>query len=165
VQSFARKILRLIGDVTREEIDKEATVISQLCRPGGCKNIVEVLQHGWLPRNRSIYYIDMEYCPETLEQRIHGKARELAALTMPPVENKSASTIVDVPFPASTQKPASGELLNAESSTMEFDWKPVVDILDDIVSGLVYIHERGMVHRDLKPRNSTSAIQVYTNIA
>jgi hypothetical protein len=47
-------------------------VISEHCAPGSGKCVVEVTGHGWLPHHSSYYYIDMEYCLETLEDRIHG---------------------------------------------------------------------------------------------
>jgi serine/threonine protein kinase len=31
---------------------------------------VDVFQHGWLTPDQTDYFIDMEYCPETLEDRI-----------------------------------------------------------------------------------------------
>ena len=76
LQIFARKILRLFGGVRKEDIDNEARAVSQLCAPGRCKNVVEVIRHGWLPTDSSYYYIDMEYCSETLDDRIHGRSRE-----------------------------------------------------------------------------------------
>jgi hypothetical protein len=35
----------------------------------------------------------------------------------------------------------------------ELNWEPVMEILDDMTSGLIYIHGKNIVHRDLKPRN------------
>ena len=67
---FARKLIRLFGGVTREDIDNEAKAIAKLCTRGGNIFIIEVFRHDWLPRNPSYYYIDMEYCPLTLETHI-----------------------------------------------------------------------------------------------
>ena len=71
-QVFARKLIRLFGGVTREDIESEAGAISRLCRPGGSKFVVEVMRHGWLPRNPSYYYIDMEFCNLNLHVYIYG---------------------------------------------------------------------------------------------
>ena len=40
-----------------------------------------------------------------------------------------------------------------DASPDEFRWEPVMEILEDITSGLIYIHGKDIVHRDLKPRN------------
>ena len=48
-------------------------MLSEVCSPGRSHTVVEVMKHGWLPRRPSLYYIDMAYCPETLENGIHGK--------------------------------------------------------------------------------------------
>jgi serine/threonine protein kinase len=37
----------------------------------------------------------------------------------------------------------------------DFNWEPVMEILEDVTSGLIYIHGKNIVHRDLKPRNGT----------
>jgi len=155
--------------VTREEIENEAAVISQLCR-GVCKNIVEVMQHGWLPRNRALYYIDMECCQETLEHRIRGKVQpqaesawgrermeaQPAGSRVKKVEERDiVANLAGRYIPADTAGNPVDEVTDEVSTQIEFDWKPVVDIIDDISSALIYIHERGTVHRDLKPQNGT----------
>jgi hypothetical protein len=65
---FARKVIRIFGDTTKEEIENETRAISTLCN-GECRYVVEVLQHGWLV-DESLYFIDMEYCQATLEDFI-----------------------------------------------------------------------------------------------
>ena len=161
--------------VTRKEIDNEAAIISELCRAGGCKNIVEVIRHGWLPRNPLLYYIDMEYCEETLEHRIYGNAQH----KFPPAEKTAShatvsqvesvgegeifanlanrSLLSDTVFTVEVPQSA---VLTEEVPQSEFDWKAVVDIIDDVASALTYIHERGTVHRDLKPRNGTTPTSI-----
>jgi serine/threonine protein kinase len=44
------------------------------------------------------------------------------------------------------------EELRSEGS-MPFDFESVAEIIEDIVSGLIYLHEKEVVHRDLKPAN------------
>jgi len=50
-------------------IENEAKPVSAL-RFGGHKYVVEVLKHGWLTSEKSDYFIDMEYCPESLEDQM-----------------------------------------------------------------------------------------------
>jgi serine/threonine protein kinase len=72
------------GGITRDEIENEATAITALCQ-GSCDTIVTVLRHGWLPRNPSYYFIDMEYCGETLESKIPKVWRDLRHTETRPV--------------------------------------------------------------------------------
>jgi serine/threonine protein kinase len=82
------------------------------------------------------YYIDMELCQLDLASYIAD----------------------DFPFPCAV----SG--LNCDSASTEEDLlldgrlSCIQKILCDIVAGLLYIHEQGQVHRDLKPRNSSSSL-------
>lgn len=48
-QVFARKIVRIFGDVTHEDAESEGQMLSELCQPGRSKAVVEVIKHGWLP--------------------------------------------------------------------------------------------------------------------
>jgi serine/threonine protein kinase len=56
------------GQCTAADIANEARNISKLCVPGSDENIVWVLRHGWLSKDR--YFIDMEYCSITLADKI-----------------------------------------------------------------------------------------------
>ena len=76
LQIFARMIIRLFGQVTEQYIENEAKAVSVLCNGGQCKQIVEVLQHGWLTKDHSYYFVDMEYCQETIEDRIKSFAKQ-----------------------------------------------------------------------------------------
>lgn len=99
----------------------------------------------------------MEYCPETLETRIHGNSKNLKAtgikspmLLEEEREEGNISSLSTTPF-----VPSEG----TDDSSLEFDWESVIDIIHDINGGLVYLHNHGTVHRDLKPKNGTRFIR------
>jgi len=145
LQVFARKILRIFGDLTKEDVDNEAAAISQLCRPGTSNTVVEVYDHRWLPGpDPSYYYIDMEFCPQTLEEWIYGPTRYKNS-------ERGMSLAGTETSPSTTTDPSTtGELVSEQ----------VLDILQNISSGLEYLHANGIVHRDLKPRNGTIYPQI-----
>jgi serine/threonine protein kinase len=116
IKIFARKLIRLSGDASRDDIEKEASAVAKLCTSGTSERIVAVLGHGWLPRNPSYYYIDMEYCPMTLEEY--------------------------------------NEMDDLLGSVKNENLKAVVLLALHLSLGLRYIHQNGIAHRDLKPRNS-----------
>jgi len=137
LQVFARKIIRPFGDVTREDIECEARVISELCQTGKCKNVVGVIKHGWLTRNSSYYYIDMVYCLETLEAHINGKSESVnnaSVATIPPQNGgfkmTDSSTQVQV-LPESVNNWSTNVGINqdTEDAYMEFDCNAVVSLM------------------------------------
>jgi hypothetical protein len=72
---FARKIVRRFGPITEADIENEADAVSKLCTSPQCQYVVEVLKHGWLTNEHTMYFIDMEYCIQTLEEFIRDIAR------------------------------------------------------------------------------------------
>lgn len=136
-QAFARKVIRPFGSLTKSEIENEMKAIDELSHDGGHPNIITVLCHDWRGPPFSFYFIDMELCELSLHHYIHGDR----SLDQP----RSATPLFvsrDSPFPTIA--------LNV--------WM----IMSHITRGVEFIHSRKQVHRDLKPRNSTSSI-CYTN--
>jgi serine/threonine protein kinase len=43
-----------------------------------------------------------------------------------------------------------------QPANQDIAWEPIGTIIDNIVSGLNYIHGKRVVHRDLKPQNGTA---------
>jgi len=135
-------------------------MLSEVCSVGRSATVVEVMKHGWLPRHPSLYYIDVEYCPETLESRIHGTVETFKEVgPASSLDNESDSLSVEisklltVPMTETTYPPRSTDLTSEDIAVTEFDWRSVVVIIEDITQGLVYLHENHIVHRDLKPKN------------
>jgi hypothetical protein len=130
---FARKIIfpdimttinRMSGVEVRESHpDNEVRVHLKFATTGGHKNIIPILNHGWLEENRT-YFFDMERCPLTLESFIVHDFRSVLGL---PLYFSQNLAILDA---------------------LGF-WT----IVEHIAKGLNFIHGLGEVHRDLKPSN------------
>src|SRR6266496_79659 len=113
-------------------------MLSELCSPGRSRMVVEVTRYGWLPRHPSLYYIDMEYCPETLESRIHGSVETIkevgpASKLDDESDPVSMETSEFLTFPTeTTHPPTSADMASKDIVVSEFDWRSVVAIIEDI---------------------------------
>ena len=88
-------------------------------------NIVQVFEFGKFEKDSRSYFIDMELCDENLQNYISGK---------------SISHLVD--------------WISLRNNAIQ--WKKPEDILgiaDQIIDGLIFIHDQMEVHRDLTPNN------------
>jgi serine/threonine protein kinase len=125
-ECFARKLLRaIVGNVTEEDIENERRAIEKLCDTPH-DNIIEILQHGRFSNQSPMYFFDMELCEINLEQYIRGSKTGIRGL-------------VDWEI---ALKDGQHEFL-------------IIAIMQQLLSGLAFIHDRGEVHRDLTPQNGT----------
>jgi serine/threonine protein kinase len=98
-QVFARKLVRQFGQVTREDIDNEAKAIMKLCEGNKSDTIVEVMRHGWLPSQHTMYYIDMELCGYTLKSYIQDRDARMFAETDPrTVNSQEISPVLSISY-------------------------------------------------------------------
>jgi serine/threonine protein kinase len=133
VQVFARKLLRPSGSYTMKDVENEVRAVAKLCSPGTHKNIVLVLRTGKLP-HMPFYYIDMELCDLNLERFIK---REWRATMTERFQNSESMVDVEQLLPIV-------RLLQLR------------DIMRAVSGGVAFIHAKHEIHRDLKPRNSST---------
>jgi serine/threonine protein kinase len=128
VEVFARKVIRAGPNSAFESVEdgikNEVRVISKLGAAGGHGNVVNTFNHGWLDDDQ--YYFDMEICILNLDDYICGDLKS----------NYGISNFAD---PKSMER---------ELGCLSF-----VGIIQQITSGLEFLHSIGELHRDLKPRN------------
>jgi len=120
--------MRPFYDMTKEDIANEIKAVTQLCAEGVHKNIVAVLNHGWL-KSSPYYFIDMELCDFNLETFIYN-----------------------IDFDR-----FKSDFETTGKSMEEVRLGNLWTITIDIVRGLHFIHGHGQVHRDLKPRNGIAS--------
>jgi len=109
--------------MTEEEIATEISAVSSLCVEDAHANIVKVLKFGVLRSPHAFYFIDMEYCECNLHDYVTGVRLVHHELH----------------WPIATQE-----------DKMEY----LTDSLcTDIVAGLIFIHSKDLVHRDISPQN------------
>jgi serine/threonine protein kinase len=166
---FARKIIRLCGYATTDDIENEANAVAILCSRRESKYVVEVLQHGWLTNANIHYFIDMEYCPETLEDRLHGWKRKQQSdhLATPQVLSSTTerqTVVSDEDLEQTAEREVVSEVDTERAAPSDIDWHPVLTIFLDITKGLRYIHSKGFVHRALKPKNGMTSITNFENL-
>lgn len=130
--------------------------------------MVDITKHGWLTEDRSYYFVDMEYCPETLEDRIRSAGSGSAngptlaqAAAVPQSISATPMATLGYDESISNKDSPSPPLPGPLENHLQFDinWELIGDILQDISSGLIYLHHNRIVHRNLKPRNGRQPIQ------
>jgi serine/threonine protein kinase len=89
-------------------------------------NIVKILRHESFGPHTGAYFIDLQYCDINLDEYIRGSRPPCLAL----YNYLEAKENDDLPL-------------------------IICGIIQQVLNGLIFIHEKGQVHRDLKPMNGT----------
>jgi len=108
--------------------------------------VVDVIKHGWLVEDHFYYFVDMEYCPEMLEDRIRsagsGSANgptlaEVAVVpqSVSPIPTPSLSYDESISSKDPSSPPFPGPLQN--DPQFDINWEPIGDILKDVISALI----------------------------
>jgi serine/threonine protein kinase len=134
---------------------------------GECRFVVKVLEHDWL-EHESLY---MEYCSQNLNDyirqssaslvRSEDKAPTFKAVAKipenmgPQLQFVQPNTPLDRPRAVVHSVPLAPVDQAATQMPGAIPWEPIGTIIENIVSGLNYIHGKTVVHRGLKPENGT----------
>jgi serine/threonine protein kinase len=134
-QLFARKVMR-VSTWLEEDLKNEIKVLELLSETSH-PHVVEILGHGRLQAVGKFYVIDMELADLSLAEYIDYLFRNKE---LPP----------DITF-----HDKFGPRVSDASTDRYF---VSCSISSHIANGLAFLHEKGQVHRDLKPQNGTSPL-------
>jgi serine/threonine protein kinase len=123
-------VIRVFVGISQKDVENEVRAVNKLCKSRH-PNIVQVFQLGKLKTDGAFYFIDMELCAFTLDKYIQG---------------------ADVPF-LDNWKDINRRVSEGELPTQLYT------ITDNLLDGLIFIHEHGEVHRDLSPHNGTIRLE------
>jgi serine/threonine protein kinase len=115
----------------------EARAIQKVCGTSH-PHIVQVIQHGWL-ENYPYYFLDMPLCALSVQDYLDRRWDERFEPLLKRVR-------------------VFGE--SSEVAHMRLSW----ELMQQIITGLNYVHSCGVVHRDLKPRNGERPNYVADNV-
>jgi serine/threonine protein kinase len=113
-------------------VEKEVRAIQKLCGLRTHPNIVQVENHGLL-WHHPYYSIDMELCDMNLNDFIHPKT---------------------APDPSKTHLPCFVKGGGTDSLLQ------IWTVMNQIASGVEYIHRQSQIHRDIKPGNGDTQLGV-----
>ena len=135
---FARKVLHLSSRVPKEDIENEARVIDSIIKNGGHKNIIAIMDHGWLKGRFGVYFIDMELADWTLADYVDYLDKDQpSALDIDKMISEDAVFV-------------------HRGCSFQERIRNMWTIGSHIVGGLEFMHFHGHAHRDLKPSNGST---------
>jgi serine/threonine protein kinase len=131
---LTRKLIRVNGvGYTDREIAERLEDSLQLCRTPH-ENILQIISHGLLEQHRTTYFIDTEYCDLSLERYMYSKkSLDLGEVMLLQDYSKMVGDGNLAPF--------------------------ICGVMQELLSGLIFLHRSGRKHGDLSPRNGNTLSQ------
>jgi serine/threonine protein kinase len=136
----ARKVIRVMGNVHEDDMANEIRAVEKLCSHDEGHLLIHIFHHeegstGMFPHD--LHQIDMELCAKNLREEIDTQNETLRDLLLQMMSEIETA-------------------IHQASSKLKTKLIGLIEILSQILGGLVFIHAQQEVHRDLKPENGTT---------
>src|SRR5579859_1133426 len=105
-----------------KEIADDSRIMADLSKSKSAKDIIDIMRYGRLSTNASYYFVDMEYCDESLETHIRGL---------------NGPALVWVPDDDTSPRVSWDEVA------------PVMEICVAMAGGLAFLHRHHVIHGNL----------------
>lgn len=120
---------------------------------GGCGAVWRARESGALHRTVAVKVLRADVTSPRLLARFHAERQILAALDHPGIVSVHAAGVDDQGRPWFAMPFVEGEPLTDAADALALSVSDRVALLDRVAGAIEHAHQRGVIHRDLKPQN------------